>query len=134
MNPWFLGIGILFGAGALFCAALGVLGLKEENVGKSFGRIKKIRGYRNTHEVHNTVIPHLSVYSYEYRVGEKKYYISCKAKAKPRYIPEKRAVYYLKCFPRLAGIDRYSGQGAWLLFVSCLLMAALMLMCSFMAA
>lgn len=83
------------------------------HLGTAVGTLGKVTNLKNVRSKHGWVIPNVTDYRYHYTVGKQNYKISGNRNAHKRTLFKKVSVVYIKGLPRIAYIDKFTGENQW---------------------
>lgn len=105
--------------GLALVAAIGFLSLAIYSANPTHlisvpGVLTEKKGYKHL-RVKRRHIPVYTEYAYTYEVKGKLYYYRGAEEKHRRFVPQRVSIVYLKGFPRIAGVERFSAAALWIL-------------------
>ena len=95
------------------------------HLGTAIGTLGKVTNSKNVKSRHGWIIPNVTNYCYDYTVGNRSYKLSGSRNVHKRTLFKKALIVYIKGFPRIAYIDKFTAENQWV-FGICFLFMGLM--------
>lgn len=127
---FFLSFGILILLLGLICLWLALKSKNPKNLISVTAVLVERKGFKNV-KIKNYIVKNVTDYVYSYEANGKRYLLKGTQRTHPRNILKHTSIVYLRGFPRIAYIDRFSGTTVWTLTILLTLLGAFCIFISF---
>ncbi len=115
MRILFVSLGISILLYGLFVLMLAILGLNPKNRIQARGVLASCYHYKNVRVKSFLVIKNMVDFTYIYEVNGKPYRFKANKNIHSRKVFKRATIVYLRGFPRVAYLERFTGANEWLL-------------------
>ena len=110
----FLVFGLFILLPGCFFAGLAILGMNPGNLDSTVGELKHKKGYKQ-YKLKNRTVANATEYTYTYTVNGKVYSLRGERLMRSQNLRKRMSIVYLRCFPRCAYEDKFTGIAEWLI-------------------